>query len=771
MATLLEELLGALGLGVLAGAGQVEVRRGDEQVGGVGRRDRVADEPMALVAERQPVLRLERSGLRLRVVGRPLVERDDALPRLVDELLPELDRLGQDDLFLGGQQRDLADLLQVHPDRVVDADHVGREGLELGGGGLLELLRRRAWRARRPGILEARASASSPTTSTVASSSTSSAASGDIGLVVVLVLVVIDVVEGGAGRAKAGELGLLEVGLAPPRAGQDGFDELLVKGIDRHGGLTSGWLDGEEMGLVATAVQRLALLVHGLALAQELVDRRAIGGLLGLRERRVDVVGALVQRALLEIDGQTLDLVGEIRLGQCARVRIAAGDHGLGERRGLRVEALDQRRQAERRVHALVVGLAGEHDGAEQLARDGARQLVRPDRVDDPQLELRHEQEQAQELRLLRQHAAENLAHGQRIRGGDDRVGGEPALARRGRALGAATESRRPGPCDVPASPDAPPSRVPAQDLEQHALLDARHAMDELEVGVAHHRVRDGADGRHERVDEARLAARRLEVVRLRVRVHEVLDDRLRGPNLLAPAIGRVAQDLVGILAVRHPDDADLVELDAALGRGELADQALERLHAERAGLLAGRVDVVRERDPLRIPGEQRDLARRERRSERGDDVVEAGLVGHQRVRVALDDDRLAGLAHRALGLVDEVQRAALVEQRRARACSGTWGRCPDRRPPPAPRIRPPMPVAAPFWSRIGNRTRPRNLSMTPTPRCGERAGEARPASTSSSGVMPRFSTSFRLIVSQPSGAQPSWNVSMVASVKPRPRR
>ena len=56
----------------------------------------------------------------------------------------------------------------------------------------------------------------------------------------VLVLVLVDLVEGGAGRAEAGELGLLEVGLAPPGAGQDGFDELLVKGIDWHGGLPPG---------------------------------------------------------------------------------------------------------------------------------------------------------------------------------------------------------------------------------------------------------------------------------------------------------------------------------------------------------------------------------------------------------------------------------------------------------------------------------------------------------------------------------------------------
>ena len=99
-----------------------------------------AHDRVRLVAERQPVLRLRGPGLALGVVERPLVERGDALPRLVDELLAELDGLGQDDLFLGGQQGDLADLLEVHPDRVVDADHVGADGLEVLGGRLLELL-------------------------------------------------------------------------------------------------------------------------------------------------------------------------------------------------------------------------------------------------------------------------------------------------------------------------------------------------------------------------------------------------------------------------------------------------------------------------------------------------------------------------------------------------------------------------------------------------------------------------------------------------------
>ena len=74
----------------------------------------------------------------LGIVERPLVERDDPLPGRLDELLAELDRLGQDDLLLGGQEGHRADLPEVHPDRVVDPDHGRRELL---GGRLLALLR------------------------------------------------------------------------------------------------------------------------------------------------------------------------------------------------------------------------------------------------------------------------------------------------------------------------------------------------------------------------------------------------------------------------------------------------------------------------------------------------------------------------------------------------------------------------------------------------------------------------------------------------------
>ena len=160
---------------------EVEVGRRHEQVGGASSTAmRSRDHPVGLVAERQPVLRLGRPGLALGVVERPLVERDDRLPRLVDDLLAELDRLGQDDLLLGGQQGDLADLLEVHPDRVVDPDHVGRERLELLRRRLLDLGRRRAWPAPPCRRAPARASiASSATTSMLSSAAparTSSAA-------------------------------------------------------------------------------------------------------------------------------------------------------------------------------------------------------------------------------------------------------------------------------------------------------------------------------------------------------------------------------------------------------------------------------------------------------------------------------------------------------------------------------------------------------------------------------------------------------------------
>src|SRR5205823_3862975 len=56
-----------------------------------------------------------------------LVEVDHRQRRRDERLLAELDGLREVDLFLGGEERDLPDLLEVHADRVVDADEVGGE--------------------------------------------------------------------------------------------------------------------------------------------------------------------------------------------------------------------------------------------------------------------------------------------------------------------------------------------------------------------------------------------------------------------------------------------------------------------------------------------------------------------------------------------------------------------------------------------------------------------------------------------------------------------
>src|SRR5688500_16716913 len=102
-------------------------------------------------------------------------------------------------------------------------------------------------------------------------------------------------------------------------------------------------------------MERLPLFVEGLALAEQLVDgftrRRVLGaGLFGLAECRGDVVGAFVERALLEIDREAVELVGQLCLREVARIRVAPRDDRLRERGRLRVERPDECRQAERRM-------------------------------------------------------------------------------------------------------------------------------------------------------------------------------------------------------------------------------------------------------------------------------------------------------------------------------------------------------------------------------------------------------------------------------------
>ena len=66
---------------------------------------------------------------------------------------------------------------------------------------------------------------------------------------------------------------------------------------------------------------------------------------------------------------------------------------------------------------------------------------------------------------------------------------------------------------------------------------------------------------------------------------------------------GDVADDLVGVLALGQPDDADVGEPDPGVADLDLADERVELGHPEGAGALAGRVDVVGEGDALRRSG------------------------------------------------------------------------------------------------------------------------------------------------------------------------
>ena len=59
---------------------------------------------------------------RLRVVERPFVEVEDGRRRRRPDPRAELDGLGEDDLFLGRQQRDARDLAQIEARRILDIE-------------------------------------------------------------------------------------------------------------------------------------------------------------------------------------------------------------------------------------------------------------------------------------------------------------------------------------------------------------------------------------------------------------------------------------------------------------------------------------------------------------------------------------------------------------------------------------------------------------------------------------------------------------------------
>ena len=120
-----------------------------------------------------------------------------------------------------------------------------------------------------------------------------------------------------------------------------------------------------------------------------------------------------------------------------------------------------------------------------------------------------------------------------------------------------------------------------------------------------------------------------------------------------------------GSRPIRQADDIHIGQPAAVRRALDLADQGGQLRGAEGGRALTGRVDVIGQGDTRGVAGEQLHLSRGERCAHAADHVLEAGLVGHQGIRVALHQHGAPALADGRLGAVDEVERAALVEQQR----------------------------------------------------------------------------------------------------------
>ena len=117
--------------GALRALAELDRRRGDRLLAGDPPVDGVAGHPRRLLGQVEGAHGGHAPRLRLGVGADPGVQVDQGSGRVLDRQLAELDRLGQHDLLLGGQEGDLADLLEVHADRVVDPDQVGGERVEV----------------------------------------------------------------------------------------------------------------------------------------------------------------------------------------------------------------------------------------------------------------------------------------------------------------------------------------------------------------------------------------------------------------------------------------------------------------------------------------------------------------------------------------------------------------------------------------------------------------------------------------------------------------
>ena len=315
------------------------------------------------------------------------MERDDPLPGRLDELLAELDRLGQDDLFLGGQEGDLADLLEVHPDRVVDPDHVGARSLRAPPRSAPRAPWRRASPARRAALTSMlavladdvdahvdRRPRRTPRASAESRSSSSSSSSSSATPAGTAVLIARMFASRASSRSSLPALGRLRT--ASTRSLSVGIDGHDLPPIERAGEERCVWLPARSRsserraswsGVPGRGAGRI-----GVGVAAELRV-----GLFGLR---VGESGRSSSWSCSRVMRQLVDGVDDPRRAGARPGRGPARAYrAMRERPGLGVERIEQRAADERDRVGLHAGLAVEpalvEDRRVELAGDGRREL------------------------------------------------------------------------------------------------------------------------------------------------------------------------------------------------------------------------------------------------------------------------------------------------------------------------------------------------------------------------------------------------------------
>jgi len=190
-------------------------------------------------------------------------------------------------------------------------------------------------------------------------------------------------------------------------------------------------------------------------------------------------------------------------------------------------------------------------------------------------------------------------------------------------------------------------------ELRMHdALVEHQRLREPPLVLAAHGRLADAREYRHHLMECPDLAVERV-VIRMREDVAQaVLDERQCLLDERPEGVGPVlADELIGVLAVWHDNDADAGPRIAH--NGQCAYRCL----------LPRLVAVVAEAYLRCVVQELLRMLRRERRAERCDHIVHAGVEHRYRIHVALDDDGPALLLDGAVRAVEAEEQLPLIEE------------------------------------------------------------------------------------------------------------